>query len=225
MREILEGIRYVSDSSGLVISLDVKKSEAMAYIVHPSQPDGVFLKNTVITCRAKVVVSGTIQPLDEKFIPDTIARTEDIPKGTFIVNFGTEGDGNWTADHTFDEIKAHVDNGGIVDAVAMGSIHMPLIGIHDDIIFFGTTVAAEGVFFDAMINSNNDVIFVQTPFDESFVVKNQGSENFGKFLMVGSDGVVAPSDLIIQSSTEGSDKKFKITVDDSGTISATEVTA
>ena len=32
-------------------------------------------------------------------------------------------------------------------------------------------------------------------------------------------------DIIIQSSTEGSTKKFKITVDDSGTISATEVTA
>lgn len=39
------------------------------------------------------------------------------------------------------------------------------------------------------------------------------------------DNVVTKSDeLIINSSTEGSTKKFKITVDDSGTISATEVT-
>ncbi len=30
--------------------------------------------------------------------------------------------------------------------------------------------------------------------------------------------------LIISSSTEGSSKKFQITVDDSGTLSATEVT-
>jgi hypothetical protein len=32
----------------------------------------------------------------------------------------------------------------------------------------------------------------------------------------------APNGVIINSSTEGSSKKFKITVDDSGTISATE---
>ena len=36
---------------------------------------------------------------------------------------------------------------------------------------------------------------------------------------------VTAGDIIVQSSTAGSTKKFKITVDDSGTISATEVTA
>ena len=40
-----------------------------------------------------------------------------------------------------------------------------------------------------------------------------------------TEAVTMPEDVIIQSSTEGSTKKFKITVDDSGTISATEVTA
>ena len=39
-----------------------------------------------------------------------------------------------------------------------------------------------------------------------------------------TEAVTMPEDVIIQSSTEGSTKKFKITVDDSGTISATEVT-
>lgn len=38
-----------------------------------------------------------------------------------------------------------------------------------------------------------------------------------------TEAVTMPEDVIIQSSTEGSTKKFKITVDDSGTISATEV--
>ena len=36
---------------------------------------------------------------------------------------------------------------------------------------------------------------------------------------------ISAKDIILQSSTAGSTKKFKITVDDSGTISATEVTA
>ena len=37
--------------------------------------------------------------------------------------------------------------------------------------------------------------------------------------------VEIPETFILHSSTAGSTKKFKITVDDSGTISATEVTA
>lgn len=49
----------------------------------------------------------------------------------------------------------------------------------------------------------------------------------GKFIRVGNDlswSVDYATDMILKSSTEGSTKKFKITVDDSGTISATEVT-
>ena len=38
------------------------------------------------------------------------------------------------------------------------------------------------------------------------------------------DDAIENHEYIIPSSTEGSTKKFKITVDDSGTISATEVT-
>jgi hypothetical protein len=37
-------------------------------------------------------------------------------------------------------------------------------------------------------------------------------------------GTVEGKAMIVKSSTEGSTKRFKITVDDSGTISATEVT-
>lgn len=40
----------------------------------------------------------------------------------------------------------------------------------------------------------------------------------------GAYEAVAPSDLILSSTTSGSTKKFRITVDDSGTLSAVEVT-
>ena len=47
----------------------------------------------------------------------------------------------------------------------------------------------------------------------------------GKFLRVSENGEwTAEEGMIINSSTSGSTKKFKITVDDAGTISATEVT-
>lgn len=58
-----------------------------------------------------------------------------------------------------------------------------------------------------------------------YVDSYQGESNADSFLVVGSDGHVIPTEyLILPSSTSGSTKKFKITVDDSGTITATEVT-
>lgn len=59
----------------------------------------------------------------------------------------------------------------------------------------------------------------------STMVVDVGDVNNGQRLCV-VDGQWVPSfDLILPSSREGSPKKFKITVDDSGTISATEVTS
>lgn len=46
----------------------------------------------------------------------------------------------------------------------------------------------------------------------------------GKFTLRGSTGSLPINGLFLKSSTDGSDKRFRITVDDSGTISATEVT-
>lgn len=46
----------------------------------------------------------------------------------------------------------------------------------------------------------------------------------GQFIMIGADGAaVAQTDFILASSTTDSTKKFKITVDDSGTLTATEI--
>lgn len=47
----------------------------------------------------------------------------------------------------------------------------------------------------------------------------------GEFTLRGSTGSLSITGLLLKSSTSGSAKKFKITVDDSGTISATEVLA
>ena len=59
--------------------------------------------------------------------------------------------------------------------------------------------------------------------DVLFVVKKNGLKNGQDFEVLG-DGSVNTSALTIPSSTPDSTKKFKITVDDAGTISATEVT-
>lgn len=59
--------------------------------------------------------------------------------------------------------------------------------------------------------------------DVLFAVKKNGTKNGQDFEVLG-DGSVNATYLTIPSSTANSTKKFKITVDDTGTISATEVT-
>ena len=58
----------------------------------------------------------------------------------------------------------------------------------------------------------------------TFCVKKTGSQNGQDFEVLGN-GTVKAYSVILPSSTAGSTKKFKLTVDDSGTISATEVTS
>lgn len=53
----------------------------------------------------------------------------------------------------------------------------------------------------------------------TFTTKNANEDAVGKKVVLDGD-----EEIILSSSTSGSTKKFKITVDDSGTISATEVT-
>ena len=55
-------------------------------------------------------------------------------------------------------------------------------------------------------------------------------DNYGNFIRIRPDSITAyrltfENGIIIRSSTAGSTKKFKITVDDAGTLSATEVTS
>lgn len=56
-----------------------------------------------------------------------------------------------------------------------------------------------------------------------YVDKNDGFSGNQRFEVL-SDGTVKANSIILASSTEGSKKMFEITVDDSGTLSATEVT-
>lgn len=91
----------------------------------------------------------------------------------------------------------------------------------------------------------DDLIINKIPDKETYdVMVGMGLINEDEVYVVGLDGVVmytpqkltekqkqqaranigVGGDVIITSSTEGSTKKFKITVDDSGTITATEVT-
>ena len=81
----------------------------------------------------------------------------------------------------------------------------------------------EGIFFSAFSPLDGQVMLLCgiRADNSAIVVANHLAD---QFLQIGIDGELeAP--LIMNSSTSGSSKKFKITVDDSGAISATEVTS
>lgn len=72
-----------------------------------------------------------------------------------------------------------------------------------------------------IVNDNNVYVVLSVEGEPSDVTLDVGAK---KIFLVGGYGM-STTEIILKSSTEGSHKNFKITVDDTGTISATEVTA
>ena len=157
-----------------------------------------------------------------------------IPKQTLyldLVSDGYENDeelyaiGNTRM--TFDEVKECIKNNINIILVYNTGTELEF--------YYLTECTDERVTFTYNGSTANDAltwIFTITKNDyngpiraaNKYVGYDWGTEYGNKFLVVKPNGTVWPSsDLILPSSTSGSTKKFKITVDDSGTISATEV--
>ena len=86
----------------------------------------------------------------------------------------------------------------------------------------GDTHAGIDVRNNKVIISKSLIFSVVGSTDVLFQVRPDGTKSKA-FDVLGNGEAVAPA-LILYSSTANSTKKFRITVDDSGTISATEVT-
>ena len=156
-----------------------------------------------------------------------------LDKALFVVNITQNSGGAPSADKTFDEI-VQVYNEGKYSIVAnlMGLYIFPLFGITN------SRAAFEGIVERAnatIVIDYNNKIEVRTeqfatttsklpnPYPLTFTGAVSGSYDgsSAKTIEIPSGG----DEVIIASSTAGSTKKFKITVDDSGTISATEIVA
>ena len=162
-----------------------------------------------------------------------------LDKALFVVNITQNRDVTLSADKTFDEI-VQVYKEGKYNIVAhiMGVYIMPPLGI----------ISAHAVMFGAALNEggrkvasvfiaiapDNSIQMIQTPLaklDDKLpnpypltftgAVNETYDGSSAKTIEIPSGG----DEVIIASSTAGSTKKFKITVDDSGTITATEIGA
>ena len=196
-------VSYSTGGSSGVIELCVSTIYKQAYLFDTRLPDATIGKE-----RHTVTASiGDIKQIDQKFIP---------PQTVYVNATGgndASGDGSLITDvaldKTYDEISDLLSRG--VDVKI----------IRENVILNYLSFNEEGIFFLAYY-----------PFDEQATLAcairpdNTAIVKIGhltdSFLSIDVNGeLVAP--LILKSSTPGSNKKFKISVDDSGAITATEV--
>ena len=162
---------------------------------------------------------------------------ESIDKALFVVNITTTDGVTYSADKTFEEIVQAYNEGkyNIVANFAVNdrnSFIIPFLAITGAGAAFGGIV--DKAYFTLLITPNNKVEFEMLPLaSEDSKLPNPYPLTFTGAVNETYDGSSAktieiPSgggEVIIASSTAGSTKKFKITVDDSGTITATEIGA
>ena len=158
---------------------------------------------------------------------------EGLDKALFVVNITQNSDRTLSADKTYDEIVQVYNEGKYNIVAAMWGSYvyiMPLLTIAESSALFSVTFDNNAI--KITITSDNKVLMQVT----QLATKNSKLPNPHPLTFTGAvsetyDGSSAKTieiprvgdEVIIASSTAGSTKKFKITVDDSGTISATEV--
>ena len=148
---------------------------------------------------------------------------------TATVNSSMDG---VTLDKTESQIKEAISAGKTPVIRVLGgdtSFYLPLIRATGTIFIFGTVIADEYGGQISMIYVEND----NASYIYRNVVTTGQNHKLGQISMadnpiedmeIATKKYVDDKECILKSTTPGSTKKFKITVDDSGTIKATEVT-
>ena len=156
-----------------------------------------------------------VKQIDQKYIPPT----------TVIVNITNNEDGTYSADKTFNEVKSLIDSGVDVKC-SYNRIIANYAGFNEEmsVMSFEVTTFGIGDGITMDIYFAPDGIFVEGFSFGGLLLPEVSASDNNEFLSVVNGTWKASSNLILPSSTSGSTKKFKITVDDSGTISATQVT-
>ena len=177
-------------------------------------------------------VDGGYTGTEEEFAAKLAA--ESIDKALYVVNITTTDGVTFSADKTYNEIvQAYNEEKYSIVANFMGACIIPFWAITErgGALFCGIVDMAYTTFY---ILPNNKVHMEMLPLATlNDTLPNPYPLTFTGAVSETYDGSSAktieiPSgrdEVIIASSTAGSTKKFKITVDDSGTITATEIGA
>lgn len=167
-------------------------------------------------------------------LPELDERYSASSSAEFIITLTPSGEGpsgeRYTSDKTWDELKAFCDSNPSGRVVAYyheygsGTWIYTLSRIDNYDAYF-VEDGGSILNFSRTTETRKELVLKDDP--KSLPYPSSAPKN--KYQLVQNiDGVwteTFPTQIIMTSSTEGSTKKFKIAVDDSGTISATEVTS
>ena len=143
---------------------------------------------------------------DAKATGDAISNISDSG-GSLIVTYNPDDSTYSTATHSSSEIYEAFQSGKTVQFYRDGNVFQLIMSTADVAYFsFGGSFENETGFMTIGINNNSEI-------------NNLGSALVPQ-LMGGNRDYIELSSIVLYSSTDGSQQKFKITVDDSGTISA-----
>ena len=151
----------------------------------------------------------------------------------FVVTGTVNSDMTVTSDKTFAQIQAAIQEGKQPVAKLSGSgniFSMPLASANDTTIAFCAVAQVDDFvigFVCLVLTSTGDVSIVtkNAPALDNDGRMQQVNMNFNPIsdMQIATKKYVDDKECILKSTTPGSTKKFKITVDDSGTLKATEI--
>lgn len=246
-----ECVCYALNSSSYLGNLSIEGAgddtgEPFFYVYNESAPVGVF--ETLDTSASHTIsvkrIEKTVTPIDEKYLPENLATKSDVEATQEVL----DGVFSSVATFTFDKQTSGRDT-FVLNAFNYYKISDFNPASEDVISFKGTIESGDEL--SGIITGNNCVRYgsfiivasagaCSLPVTETVtnrftapsaglyamyeVDNTQFTAGTGEFTLRASTGSFPITDLLLKSSTAGSTKKFKITVDDSGNISATEVT-
>lgn len=214
---IYDGISYVVERHILSDGIHVSGFSFYQYVGDPYLKEYPFAidfnneHNIVFTKTSGehtfVVNVGSVKQIDQNLIPPQTVYVN--ATGGNDVNGDRSVITNVTLDKTYDEIYALLKRGVDVKIILENSI-LNYLSSQEGVIIFSAYLSLDGQVTVTCGIRNDNTAMVRT------------SNLTDSFLSIDDNGVlIAP--LILKSGTPGSIKKFRINVDDSGAITATEV--
>ena len=152
----------------------------------------------------------------------------------FVVNGTVNSNMEVTLDKTLAQIQAAIQEGKhpVAHIPEIGLPFLPLVVAAEDVAAFAAVAdVSEGTITSASLTlTDNGSILLDrsvspTINSDGALLQYPMESDPDSPMQIATKKYVDDKECILQSTTPGSTKKFKITVDDSGAISATEVTA
>ena len=178
---------------------------------------------------AVLYIAQTLTTEQKKQARDNI----DAAIADFVVNGTINSNMEVTLDKTFAQIQAAIQEGKhpVARITGMGDTFLPLMFSSTNGVAFATVGdVSEGAVtnFSLTITADDAISFdrssTPTLNSDGFLIQYPMEADPISPMQIATKKYVDDKECILKSTTPGSTKKFKITVDDSGNISATEVT-